>query len=210
MTEPTHDHGHMKDNSLDRLLFFSDGVFAIAITLLAIELHPPHDWDGRFSTLVREGAGMLAAFLLSFAVVAIFWNAHRRLFLGMVRFTTGVFVLNMLVLAGIALMPFVTVLMYTPPVTGETFAVYFGLVALIGMASGLTYGYAAFVADALRPRRHVLRRAAAMLMQTFMPAASCGLSLGLGIHAPIWLTGGLATVIVGLTSFLVWANRRFP
>jgi len=205
-----HDHEHHKDNSLDRLLFFSDGVFAIAITLLAIELHVPHGWDGTWATLVRESWQMLAAFVLSFAVVGIFWNAHRRLFMGMTRFTTGVFVLNLALLGGIALMPFVTVIMYTPPVTIQTFAIYLGLVSLIGLASGLTYGYAAFVAKVMRPHRHPVRRLAIMLMQTLMPGACCGLSLTFFAQAPFWITGGLALIVVGLVVFLSWANRRYP
>ena len=208
--EPIHDHGHPKDNSLDRLLFFSDGVFAIAITLLAIELHAPHGWDGSAAMLFRESAGMLVAFALSFAVVGIFWNAHRRLFLGMTRFTNGVFVLNLMLLGGIALMPFMTVLLYTPPHTGQTFALYLGLVAMIGVLDGLTYGYAAFVADVMRPRRHRVRQLSILLMQTLMPGACCGLSLAFFSSMPFWITGGLALVVVGLFGFMIWAKRRFP
>ncbi|MES2862401.1 MAG: TMEM175 family protein [Pseudomonadota bacterium] len=209
MSTTEHDHGHPKDNSLDRLLFFSDGVFAIAITLLAIELHPPHDWDGTFATLLREGWPMIAAFSLSFAVVGIFWNSHRRLFSGMERFTAGVFALNLMLLAGIALMPFVTVLMYTPPITAETFAIYLGLVSVIGLLNGLTYGYAVFIADVVRPRRHPVHRLAIMLMQSLMPGACCGLSLMFFADAPVWITGLLALSVAGLTGFLIWSNRHF-
>jgi len=93
MTDHAHsDLAHKGDPSLDRMLFFSDGVFAIAITLLSIELHPPHDWDSTFAGLIRESWPMLSAFALSFLVIGVFWNAHRRLFLRMTRFTNGVFV----------------------------------------------------------------------------------------------------------------------
>ncbi|NJC42184.1 putative membrane protein [Brevundimonas alba] len=210
MTDHTHaDLAHKGDPSLDRLLFFSDGVFAIAITLLAIELHVPHGWDGTAATLLREGWPMLAAFVLSFGVVGIFWNTHRRLFLGMERFTMGVFVLNLAVLAGIALMPFATVLMYSPPVTPETFAIYLGLVSAIGLFNGMTYGYAAFVADVVRPRLHPMRRLSVMLMQTLMPGACCGASLALFSNTPVWITGGLALIAVGLTAFIIWTKRRY-
>jgi uncharacterized membrane protein len=210
MTDHSHEAlAHKGDPSLDRLLFFSDGVFAIAITLLAIELHPPHGWDGRAATLVRESWPMLAAFALSFAVVGVFWNSHRRLFLGMERFAAGVFVLNLFVLGGIALMPFATVLMYTPPVTVETFGLYLGLVSLIGLFNGLTYGYAAFVADVVRPRLHPVRRLSIMLVQTFMPGVCCGASLAFFAHGPVWLGGGLALTAVGLIAFISWTGRRF-
>ncbi len=211
MTDHSHaDLAHKGDPSLDRLMFFSDGVFAIAITLLAIELHVPHGWDGTIATLVREGWGMIGAFILSFAVVGVFWNSHRRLFLGMERFTTGVFILNLAVLGGIALMPFATTLMYSPPVTAQTFTLYLGLVSVIGLFTGLTYGYAAFIADAIRPRRHPLRRFSVMLMQSLMPGACCGTSLAFFAHMPVWITGGLALTTVGLVSFMTWANRRYP
>jgi uncharacterized membrane protein len=208
MTDHTHELVHKGDPGLDRLLFFSDGVFAIAITLLAIELHVPHGWDGHAATLFRESWQMLAAFALSFAVVGIFWNAHRRLFLGMQRFTVGVFVLNLILLAGIALMPFATVLMYTPPVTIETFGLYLGLVSVIGLLNGLAQGYAYFIADVVRPRRPVALRLSATLMQTFMPGACCGLSLALFAHAPLWITGPLALVIIALTVFMIRARRH--
>ncbi|CAN5392547.1 TMEM175 family protein [soil metagenome] len=212
MTDHAHDAlAHKGDPSLDRLLFFSDGVFAIAITLLAIELHVPHGWDGTAAMLFRESSGMLVAFGLSFAVVGVFWNAHRRLFLGMTKFTTGVFVLNLMLLGGIALMPFATVLLYSGPDTLDRFALYLGLVSLIGVLDGLTYGYAAFVADVMRPRRHGVRQVATLLMQTLMPAAACSLSLALFSHgAPFWLTGGLTLVVAGLAGFLIWSIRRFP
>lgn len=212
MTDHAHDAlAHKGDPSLDRLLFFSDGVFAIAITLLAIELHVPHGWDGTAAMLFRESSGMLVAFALSFAVVGVFWNAHRRLFLGMTKFTTGVFVLNLMLLGGIALMPFATVLLYSGPDTLDRFALYLGLVSLIGVIDGLTYGYAAFVADVMRPRRHRVRQVATLLMQTLMPAAACSLSLALFSHgAPFWVTGGLTLVVAGLAAFLIWSIRRYP
>lgn len=212
MTDHAHDAlAHRGDASLDRLLFFSDGVFAIAITLLAIELHVPHGWDGTAAMLFRESSGMLVAFVLSFAVVGVFWNAHRRLFLGMTKFTTGVFVLNLMLLGGIALMPFATVLLYSGPDTLDRFALYLGLVSLIGVIDGLTYGYAAFVADVMRPRRHRVRQVATLLMQTLMPAAACSLSLALFSHgAPFWVTGGLTLIVAGLAGFLIWSIRRYP
>lgn len=210
MTHHTHDKlVHEQNNSLDRLVFFSDGVFAIAITLLAVELHRPHGWDGTAAMLFREGGHMLVAFALSFAVVGIFWNAHRRLFQNMTRFTTGIFILNLILLGGIALMPFATTLISTPPVGGETFALYLGLVSLIGVVNGLIYGYAAFVVDVVRPRRHVLRHLSIMLMQMLMPAICCGLSLAFFSNAPFWILGLLMAALAGLVSVLIWSKRRF-
>ena len=209
MHKAGHDHGHPKDNSLDRLLFFSDGVFAIAITLLSIELHVPHGWDGTFANLIRDGWQMLASFTLSFAVIGVLWNAHRRAFLKMTSFTSGVFVLNLLLLAGIALMPFATQLLYVNGPRGEAFAIYLSLVSAIGLIQGLSYGYAAFVADVVRPRQHALMRLSALLMQGFMPGLCCALGLFAFSNAPRWwvvLTVVLLTLLIG---FRVWVAKRY-
>ncbi|QTC92377.1 TMEM175 family protein [Brevundimonas goettingensis] len=209
MTDHTHEIAHQGDPGLDRLLFFSDGVFAIAITLLSIELHVPHGWDGSFAGLMNASWKMLGAFAISFAVIGVLWNAHRRCFLKMTRFTSGVFVLNLFVLAGIALMPFATSLLYENPHGGDAFLIYLSLVALTGVAQGLTYGYAAFVADVIRPRQHAMMRFSAFLMQTLMPGLCCGLTLLALGRAPLWIVIGLAVSLTLLISFRVFAAKRF-
>lgn len=200
---------HKADPGLDRLLFFSDGVFAIAITLLAIELHVPEGWDGRWATLWGARWPMFAAFGLSFLIIGVFWNAHRRLFLNMARFTHGVFALNLGLLAGIALMPFATGLLYEQPRGGEGFAIYLLLVVALGLMQGAAYGYAAFVADAIRPRQHWILRLSAMAMQALMPGVACGLSLFLFGHGPAAWTAALALALVGLVVFRIVAVRRY-
>lgn len=209
MTDHTHDIAHQGDPGLDRLLFFSDGVFAIAITLLSIELHVPHGWDGSFADLLNESWRMLGSFAISFAVIGILWNAHRRCFLKMSRFTTGVFVANLFVLAGIALMPFATQLLWTGGPANEAFLIYLSLVALIGVAQGLTYGYAAFVADALRPHQHRMVRISSFLMQTLMPGLCCGLSLLALGHASLWVVIAIAVILAVLIGFRIFTGRRF-
>ena len=209
MTEHLLIEGHKGDPSLDRLLFFSDGVFAIAITLLSIELHVPHGWDGTFAMLLRDSHAMLGAFAISFVVIGVLWNAHRRAFLRMVRFTQGVFVFNLMVLGGIALMPFATQLLYVRGVTGEPVLIYLSLVSLIGLAQGLIYGYAAFVADAIRPRQHWIPRLSATAMQALMPGLCSGLTLLLLGHADAWIILLLVGGLVLLIGFRVFANQRF-
>jgi uncharacterized membrane protein len=209
MTDHTHELAHKGDPGLDRLLFFSDGVFAIAITLLSIELHVPHGWDGSFASLMRDSWAMLGSFAISFAVIGVLWNAHRRCFLKMTRFTSGVFVANLFVLAGIALMPFATQLLYANGRAGEAFYIYLSLVSLIGVAQGATYGYAAFVADVIRPRHHVMMRLSAFLMQTLMPGLCCGLTLLAFGHASLWVVMAVAVVLAILIGFRIFAAKRF-
>ena len=209
MTDHAHsDLAHKGDASLDRMLFFSDGVFAIAITLLSIELHPPHDWDSTFAGLIRESWPMLSAFALSFLVIGVFWNAHRRLFLRMTRFTNGVFLLNLALLGGIVLMPYATTLLYQPASTVEAFAIYLGLVSVIGVLQGAIYGYAAFVADAIRPVQHWTMRLSALLMMALMPIVCCALSLAFFQRAGPVAVAGLVAVLLGLIGFRRYAARK--
>jgi len=214
MTDHSHaDLAHRGDPSLDRLLFFSDGVFAIAITLLSIELHVPHGWDGTFAGLITAGWAMFGAFLISFAVIGVLWNAHRRAFLKMTRFTSGVFVLNLLILAGIALMPFATQLLYVNGPRGEAVVIYLSLVSAIGLCQGLAYGYAAFIAHAMRPRLHWAMRLSAFLMQSLMPGLCSGLSLlfmgYLYGQVPLSIVIILAAALATLIGFQIFVSRRF-
>ena len=99
---------------LDRLVFFSDGVFAIAITLLALDLRlPPHEGPMTASGLAQALVALLPrflAFVVSFQVVGIFWLAHHRAFALIAGFNRGLAFLNLLFLMTIAFMPFPTVL----------------------------------------------------------------------------------------------------
>jgi uncharacterized membrane protein len=177
MTDHLEAEGHKGDVSLDRLLFFSDGVFAIAITLLSIELHPPQGWTGTVADLWARGWPMLSSFAVSFLVVGVFWNAHRRIFVQIRRFSMGVFVLNLLLLACIALMPFATNLIYSFGPHGETLLIYLGLVAFAGLLQGLVYGYAAFINGTLDPAVTMPRRVLAILSMVLLPGAVCFMSL---------------------------------
>lgn len=99
------------DLVLERVALFSDAVFAIAITLLALDLRLPDDVAGTNDAVVAALAGLVPAFwafLLSFAVIAAFWIGHVRTIRAIVR-TDPIFItLNLVFLAAIALLPFPT------------------------------------------------------------------------------------------------------
>jgi uncharacterized membrane protein len=100
------------DLRLHRLLLFSDGVYAIAVTLLAVELVLPPasaDLHGRdlLDSLLESWPRVLA-FLTSFVFIANFWAGHNVLFYRVRRFDGGLMWLALLQLLCIALLPFPT------------------------------------------------------------------------------------------------------
>ena len=100
------------DLRLQRLLFFSDGVYAIAVTLLAVELVLPDaaaDLHGRqlLHSLLESWPRVLA-FLTSFLFIANFWVGHNIIFYRVRRFDGGLMWLALLQLLCVAFLPFPT------------------------------------------------------------------------------------------------------
>ncbi len=95
--------------SKNRLEAFSDGVFAIAITLLVIEIRPPELEGGE--NLARALAHQwpdYVSYVLSFFVLGVMWLNHHRMFEPVRRVDGRVLVLNLLLLLWGALIPFPT------------------------------------------------------------------------------------------------------
>lgn len=101
---------------LDRLIAFSDGVFAVVITLLVLGIDVP-------STAVLDGTSLAAerqkflhqllVYALAFCVIAMYWAQHSLLYARLQRMERGLAVLNLLFLLPVTLLPFVTQLMGT-------------------------------------------------------------------------------------------------
>src|SRR5215213_2388076 len=97
----------------DRVVFFSDAVFAIAITLLVIEIKvPTHDQvhglgvAGSLYNLIP----LFIGYLVSFVVTALFWKSHLQLCRDIKSFDTKLIWLNIFLLLFVGLMPFSTAL----------------------------------------------------------------------------------------------------
>jgi uncharacterized membrane protein len=100
---------HREENEVEfsRIVAFSDGVFAIAITLLVLQLEVPEQASGGklWSELWAQRQDVFA-YAISFAVVGRFWLVHHRFFGEVVRFDSRLIALNLFYLAWIVLMPF--------------------------------------------------------------------------------------------------------
>ena len=89
----------------DRLLAMTDGVIAIIITIMVLELKAPH--DASFEAL-RESWPVFLAYVLSFVYVAIYWNNHHHFFQLVTRVNGAVMWANFNLLFWLSLVPFAT------------------------------------------------------------------------------------------------------
>ncbi len=100
------------DHALERLVFFSDAVFAIAITLLILEVHVPQLPRGSADLVYLQAlANLIPSFIgyiISFWVVGMFWLGHHRVFALASRHSRKMPGWNLFLLGTIAFMPFAT------------------------------------------------------------------------------------------------------
>ena len=91
-----------------RIEAFSDGVFAIAITLLILNIKiPPAGNDDLSAELIGQWPSYFS-FLVSFAFIGIMWMNHHRLFTHIARSDDVLLILNLLLLLGVVVVPFPT------------------------------------------------------------------------------------------------------
>jgi uncharacterized membrane protein len=91
----------------DRVLAFSDAIFAIAITLLTLNLQVRPGLHGAdFTRALHQVLPALGAYMLSFVILGQLWLAHHRIFGAIARVDYTVLVRNLLFLGLIAIMPF--------------------------------------------------------------------------------------------------------
>jgi uncharacterized membrane protein len=109
MTEIKHPR---HDFMIERIAFFSDAVFAIAITLMAIEIHPPLVKKGDSAAVVwehfKETLPEFLGLLVSFWLIASVWLRHHKLFKYVDNFDIRFMIINLWLLFTIILFPFST------------------------------------------------------------------------------------------------------
>jgi len=137
-----------KEFQLERLILFSDAVFAIAITLLVIEIKIPeiHETPVTDNAVLHKLAELIPkfiGFLVSFILIGQYWIVHHRMFSFVINFTDRLIWLNILFLFAIALMPFSTGFYSEYVLRGVVTPVIFytGNIALLGLANFLMWRY---------------------------------------------------------------------
>ena len=117
----------------DRIVAFSDGVVAIAITILLLPLADLQTHDGQVLTLLRTNSQLLWGLSLTWVIIAVFWFAHHRMFARIVAVDKTVLWLNFAWLFAIALLPLPTNIVVENEPSPQVTGFYTGWMALISM-----------------------------------------------------------------------------
>lgn len=94
-----------RESGPERLIAFSDGVMAVIITIMALELRPP---DGTSAHSLAHRAPALLIYALSFTVIGIYWNNHHHLLRATERISGSVMWANLHLLFWLSLFPVAT------------------------------------------------------------------------------------------------------
>jgi len=191
----------------DRVLFFSDAVFAIAITLLAVTLRVPDHAITNTGRVLHEALPSLTGFGISFAVIGLFWLGHHGIFRYITAFDRPLIALNLLFLGTIAFLPYPTELLSREPISNQPGVTVF--YASCVSAAGLTE--LTIWLRATTPRSELSGAAAKRLRLPFalrigrVPIVF-GLSIPLALAAPaVAPYSWIAIWVIGIV-----ANRMAP
>jgi uncharacterized membrane protein len=181
-----------------RLEAFSDGVIAVIITIMVLEMTVPHGAD---ATALVPLIPVFLSYVLSFVFIAIYWNNHHHLFHAVHHVTGSTLWANMHLLFWLSLVPFVTGWMdenHFAPVTVATYGV-------VLLCAGIAYFILTRVLLASHPQDSLLHKA---LGADFKGKISVVI-YAVAIPLAFWLTWlSLALYVTVALTWLV-PDRRF-
>lgn len=128
----------------NRLEAFSDGVFAIVITLLVLDIHLPEKEITSNQTLlaaIQTITPNLLTFVFTFLVVAIFWVAHHRIFNLVKQVDAFLLYGNIFYLLTVAIIPFPASLLAKHPGLTGSIIIYSSILGLVGLQHFLLLGH---------------------------------------------------------------------
>ena len=174
---------------LDRIVFFSDAVIAIAITLLVIELTPPEIEadliDTQLVSQVLELWPKYLGFVVSFWVIATYWVAHHRMFRFINNYNRRLIYINLLFLMFVAFMPYTTALLFDYPAQTITVVMYAGLVSAIGLTLFWLWSYVTH--DHRLVGEHVAQSTIKLIAKNLLiTPVLFFISIGIAFINPLW------------------------
>lgn len=168
----------------DRVAFFSDAVFAIAMTLLVVGIGIPAVSDAGLADALREKQSEISSFFISFVVIGAYWRSHHRFWAGLRAVDNPLIVVNLFYLAAIAFTPFPTAL--AGKYTDEPISIVIYAITL-AVASGLQT-VSLWLADRRDLLREPLSRASLryLLVASIVPVVVFLASIPIALHDTVW------------------------
>jgi TMEM175 potassium channel family protein len=185
-----------------RIVAFSDGVIAIAITLLVLNLDVPDVAVGDLDNALGDQWREYLAFALSFALIGRFWILHHRAFALVERFDATLMVMNLAFLALIVAMPFATDLVAEygdVPIAVVIYASIVGTASLttwLMIRRSLAHGH---VRERLRP-----------YAEAWASPRGLGPTLVFLVSVPVAFVSGEAAFAIWLLTFLPGVRGAIP
>lgn len=136
---------------IDRLVYFSDAVFAIAMTVLVLSIHLPSVPGQKLGHVLRRLVPSIWSYFLSFAVIGLFWLAHHRMFHYVRRIDPATLRLNLVLLSLVAILPFPTEVLGTYGNHPLGTMVYASAATLVGGSYALLWWHVSRTPGVLRP-----------------------------------------------------------
>lgn len=133
-----------KEFQLERMILFSDAVFAIVITLMAIEIKIPETepiTDAALPKAMMHLVPTILAYIVSFGFIGTVWYQHLKMFSILKDYDKGLVVRNMLLLFFVGLFPFTATLISRSKGEMLSFFIYLGMIMLCIIAQYLLYSY---------------------------------------------------------------------
>jgi uncharacterized membrane protein len=197
--------------SFERVLFFSDAVFAIVITLLVLELKAPHIDRAVYTeeAMRHELFELLPKFLgfvYSFFIVGLLWIEHHRIFRFIVSWDFGLVARNLLFLLFVAFIPFPTALFSENYYSRTAFILYAASFALAALGKLWVWRYAVsklatmIAADV---DDEVIKQ---ISLRSLAVPIVCVIAIGLSFIAIA--LGGLAFTLIPLVASLLYRKKK--
>jgi uncharacterized membrane protein len=138
--------GELRTDDTARLEMFADGVMAIAITLLILDVKVPHVAGSSLTEALGREWPSYAGFVISFLTIGIIWVNHHHMFKLIARTTHAFLMLNVVFLMAICILPWPTALVAdyvrNPDARAVATAVYGGAMTAIAVMFNLVWRYA--------------------------------------------------------------------
>lgn len=191
-----------------RVEAFSDGVMAVAITLLVLDIKLPGNprTDAAVWTALAHTLPALAAWVVSFAFVLTFWVSHHFFFTSLKHTDRGLLWINGLFLLTISLIPFPTGLVGAHPGLAAPLALLSGVMMLTSLSFAAMRFYASFCAQLLREHIDPHYARAAMAQSAIAPvlyAIAVVLSF-------LWPPGAIIIQVLVLMIFFLRSASTHP